>query len=491
MTDFNQINSSIKSYEDEYGNIHQVDILKPGTELGRGGQGVVYRTEEPNIALKLALQKGNEIENEQDIIVFKDNIKDLLLKQVPFDVNVSIPLSVLKDKAGYVMKLLNTAKSFEKFTNTGIKDLNDYNNAGTLRLRSFALGKAASTLSRLHGMGLVYGDISDKNIFFIPDKDDKCVIWFIDADNIDYDKKSPSIVYTPGFGAPELVQQQDGIRPQSDCFAFSVLLSLVISLAHPFEGKALNQDNSDSDDFFDVDDSLAYSGQLPWIDDPDDRSNEETLKNQGLPRDIIFTKSVHMLLEKTFCKGRIYPAARPSIYHFVRALIQEHDLTIKCQFCNFTLPINPDNIESPYVCRCCDKKSDNQFYFYFKSYRLTARGKSHIPEWFYVREFDIGSDIDIKIPCRVFQPFDNRNFDSNYLEIKKAKDRDFFKISKQPYVEDAKVYIIRKDDQGKIQNVSPNSCIVNMEDLKMSDNFSILTINNYGYARLVNIEIRK
>ena len=102
MTDINQINSSIKSYEDEYGNIHQVDILKPGSELGRGGQGVVYRTEEPNIALKLALQKGNEIENEKDISVYKDNIKDLLQKQVPFDVNVSIPLSVLKDPSGTV-----------------------------------------------------------------------------------------------------------------------------------------------------------------------------------------------------------------------------------------------------------------------------------------------------------------------------------------------------------------------------------------------------
>ena len=40
----------IKEYEDEYHNIHKVD---PTHELGRGGQGVVYRSEDENIAIKL------------------------------------------------------------------------------------------------------------------------------------------------------------------------------------------------------------------------------------------------------------------------------------------------------------------------------------------------------------------------------------------------------------------------------------------------------
>ena len=60
-----------KSYIDENMNSHVVDVDKV---LGRGGQGIVYRTEDPNIALKLALKDSNEITDPSINGIVKNNI---------------------------------------------------------------------------------------------------------------------------------------------------------------------------------------------------------------------------------------------------------------------------------------------------------------------------------------------------------------------------------------------------------------------------------
>ena len=104
--------SEYKTYYDENMNSHIVNVNKV---LGRGGQGIVYRTEDPNIALKLALKDSKEINDPEEIERFKQIVHKLLLLQLPKDVKVSVPISVLKDSAGYVMKMLSTAKSFEFF----------------------------------------------------------------------------------------------------------------------------------------------------------------------------------------------------------------------------------------------------------------------------------------------------------------------------------------------------------------------------------------
>ena len=90
-------NDKYKSYIDENMNSHVVDVDKV---LGRGGQGIVYRTEDPNIALKLALKDSNEITDPGEIEHFRQTIRKLLLLQLPKDIKVSAPIAVLKDN-GY------------------------------------------------------------------------------------------------------------------------------------------------------------------------------------------------------------------------------------------------------------------------------------------------------------------------------------------------------------------------------------------------------
>ena len=558
-------NDKYKSYIDENMNSHIVDVDKV---LGRGGQGIVYRTEDPNIALKLALKDSNEITDPDEIERFRQTIRKLLLLQLPKDVKVSAPIAVLKDSAGYIMKMLSTAKSFEFFLprNTEFNYFSDFKKCitflvshtdaikrteridndveadgskdgkirkksivihanskdeitinlsersiafksehsspllryaltGGLRLRTFALGLAASQMARIHSLGLVYGDISSKNVYFVPENGDKTTVWFIDADNLDYEKKRGIVVYTPQYGAPELIQKGpdgntiDGIRAVSDCHAFAVLISLVLSWVHPFIGKTVLE-GSDFADEIDVEDQ-ALEGRLPWIDDPDDDSNSETSINRALPRNIIYTPYIRQLLKLTFCEGRTKPFQRPSIYHWVRALIKAHDQTIKCQNPECGMTLYYDGVSNEYKCPCCDHVS-RQYIITFKSYRLTNKGRFRNYDWMWTKEIeDPEEGFKLAIPARVFEPFDNRTFDNDYLYIKSnEKSKEFLSLQINFNISSSRLFVAKKGDNDRFSEITLNNYIVSLSDIKQPDNIWLMCVTKYGYHRLISVELK-
>lgn len=557
-------NDKYKSYIDENMNSHMVDVDKV---LGRGGQGIVYRTEDPNIALKLALKDSYEIKDPDEIEHFRQTVRKLLLLQLPKDIKVSVPIAVLKDSAGYIMKMLSTAKSFEFFLpkNTEFNYFSDFNKCittlsshkdavkhtekigqvtetgetvyteviksvvinadtanevtinlseqniafksdkaypllryaltGGLRLRTFALGLAASQMSRIHSLGLVYGDISSKNVYFVPENGDKTTVWFIDADNLDYEKKRGIVVYTPQYGAPELIQKGpdgntiDGIRAVSDCHAFAVLISLVLSWVHPFIGKTVLE-GSDFADEIDVEDQ-ALEGRLPWIDDPDDDSNSETSINLALPRNIIYTPYIRQLLKLTFCEGRTKPFQRPSIYHWVRALIKAHDQTIKCQNPECGMTLYYDGVSNEYKCPCCDHVS-RQYIITFKSYRLTNKGRFRNYDWMWTKEIEDPEGIfKLVIPARVFEPFDNRTFDDDFLYIKSnEKSKDFINLQKNFNISSSRLFVAKKGNKDNFSEITLNNFIVSLSDLKQPENVWLMCVTKNGYHRLISVELQ-
>lgn len=557
-------NDKYKSYIDENMNSHMVDVDKV---LGRGGQGIVYRTEDPNIALKLALKDSYEIKDPDEIEHFRQTVRKLLLLQLPKDIKVSVPIAVLKDSAGYIMKMLSTAKSFEFFLpkNTEFNYFSDFNKCittlsshkdaikhtekigqvtetgetvyteviksvvinadtanevtinlseqniafksdkaypllryaltGGLRLRTFALGLAASQMSRIHSLGLVYGDISSKNVYFVPENGDKTTVWFIDADNLDYEKKRGIVVYTPQYGAPELIQKGpdgntiDGIRAVSDCHAFAVLISLVLSWVHPFIGKTVLE-GSDFADEIDVEDQ-ALEGRLPWIDDPDDDSNSETSINRALPRNIIYTPYIRQLLKLTFCEGRTKPFQRPSIYHWVRALIKAHDQTIKCQNPECGMTLYYDGVSNEYKCPCCDHVS-RQYIITFKSYRLTNKGRFRNYDWMWTKEIeDPEEGFKLAIPARVFEPFDNRTFDNDYLYIKSnEKSKEFLSLQINFNILSSRLFVAKRGDNDRFSEITLNNYIVSLSDIKQPDNIWLMCVTKYGYHRLISVELK-
>ena len=87
---------------DEYGNIHKTE-----KELGRGGQGVVYLTKDKDVVIKEALKNKNIITDKTEIQKFHHLINNIIFKPIPSDIEIARPVALLKDKAGYIMKMLD------------------------------------------------------------------------------------------------------------------------------------------------------------------------------------------------------------------------------------------------------------------------------------------------------------------------------------------------------------------------------------------------
>ena len=339
---------------DDYGNQHYLT-----EELARGGQGVVYRTRDADLAIKQPLDTSGEPDTKADL---RRRFQNIRLLPIPSRIPVSLPLAILRDEPGYVMRLLNGMKPFNFFDLDGdakkalesqnpalprwlaaVPDrelalrLWHYANTGSTRRRLFALAECASILARLHSAGLVYGDISADNAFIAEHASD---VWLIDADNMRLEMPGEGTsVYTPGYGAPEVVRATDASRPRSDCWAFAVMAFKTLALCHPFIGRKVLEPE-DEDSGWDAEPTTderpadlqdqAYAGYFPFIDDEDDDSNEG---DTGLPRELVATAGLRRLFHETFGAGRNQPHRRPTIAFWALELKKAFDLSLQCHAC--------------------------------------------------------------------------------------------------------------------------------------------------------------
>lgn len=416
------MSQGFNEYVDEYQNLHIQDKV-----LGQGGQGVVFRTKDPDLAIKLVTdESGTPVDDKESVQRYSKRFKKMRLLPLPESLNISIPAALLQNHAGYVMQLLSEMVPFSHFWLDGktakkispddipdwlsdmpeneAKKIVHYYKTGGLRRRLHTLYKCASLLARLHGNGMVYGDISPNNIFISEGIDDSSV-WLIDADNIRFEITSGgSVVYTPKYGAPELVQGKDGGRPSSDCYAFAVVAFYLLSLIHPFVGKKV--DGIDEGDWADDEndeegvEDKAYAGLLPWVDDQDDDSNSS---DSGLPRSLLLTEKLTALFESTLGLGRTNPFLRPTIYYWPEALAQAADMTVTCPSCSMNYYydfIHPET--EGHNCPYC--KTDRPQVLTLESYRWNGLD---LPLnslcWRYAREISRGSELTV--PRRVFDEF--------------------------------------------------------------------------------------
>lgn len=189
-------------YVDTYGRSHVASKM-----LSSGGQGIVYSTEEPNVLLKLEWNVNTKkIELDTSKNTKFDNIRVLPLIE---NTNITLPQTILKDAVGYTMKMLDGMISFDDAFNGENYELpnNEWLNSiqqvdkywgdtfqkyiatGGIRKRLNAFLKVSCILSKIHASGLVYCDISGKNMFvsFDPQMSN---VWLIDCDNLDFMKNS-------------------------------------------------------------------------------------------------------------------------------------------------------------------------------------------------------------------------------------------------------------------------------------------------------------
>lgn len=358
---------------DEYGNIHYLDI---GKELARGGQGVVYRTLDVDLAVKQPLDANGDLNQnigKKELNKIFQTIRGL---EFPQEIPLSLPLAILRDEPGYVMKLLNGMSPFyDEFSLNGeqriamkkdglpqwlgdmrdekfAQDLAYYAKTGATCRRLYALFKCAAILARLHNAGLVYGDVSPSNVFIGKNIPSEC--WLIDADNLRTERLAGgSTVSTPGLGAPEIIQGKDSSRPRTDCWAFAVMGFQMLALCHPFIGKKVLEPEEDcgwdaepsSPDIPADLDEQAYAGYLPYIDDENDDSNEF---QGGLPRQLVLTPQLRRLFQETFGAGRLQPHRRPAMIFWALELARAFDNSILCPNCRMSYYFMADTAVCPY-----------------------------------------------------------------------------------------------------------------------------------------------
>ena len=413
-----------KQLADEFSNQH---IL--ADELGRGGQGVVLRTKDPDIAIKLILDKDGRPLEAAEVIRRMHRLRAL---PIPDDLHLSAPAAVLRDLGGYAMRLLDEMVPFSTFLSKRIPDadpaeagipawlstappdlamtLLGYRDSGGLRRRLLALYKCAAVLARVHGAGLVYGDVSLNNSFISRDPASRAV-WLIDGDNLRFETPaSRAVVFTPGFGAPELVQGLDGIRPRTDCHAFGVMAFSMLSTHHPFIGDYVEA--GDGGDWADEEpsgedlDAQAYAGLIPWVHDLEDDRNHST---HGIPRPLVCTDELMALFQWTFGVGRTRPALRPTIFRWPPALARALDRTVRCAYCAMEHYWVTESPGAP--CPYCG--SDTPALLRADAIRC-GEDAGH-PSWTYVREWEI--ERPLRLPRRVFLPFSMRSGDEDLLEL--------------------------------------------------------------------------
>ena len=394
---------------DQYGNVFMV-----ADELSRGGQGVVFRTRDADIAIKQPIDSatGFVFEGPEKTAQFAETVENLRLLPIPESIPVTMPLSTLEKAPGYAMKLLSGMRPVSSFEPTGddrkklleepppawlanvssadLKtDLMHFGRTGGLRRRLAVLRKTAAILARLHSAGIVYADISPNNAFAGEGPDPE--VWIIDPDNMRLESSRGSSVYTPGYGAPEVVTGRDSARPRTDCWAFAVLAFRMLALAHPFIGKKVLEPDSDGDWADEPQqaspgagspDDRAFAGEFPFIDDEDDDSNAFT---GGLPRSLVLTDGLRRLFQETFGAGRLSPWRRPPMLLWARELAWAFDHAIDCPGCGMGYYAD-DNKSCPW----CDRPRPS----------CAILGTSR---WQVIRPWN--PDAQIELPNRLFFPF--------------------------------------------------------------------------------------
>lgn len=336
--------------------------------LSYGGQGAVYRTENPNMVVKFVFDG----QGEKDWRHLEKNQCFLDLRLLPTPPQVTIPCGVLADYVGYTMELLEDMASFEesfslsKDPYTGgdwfleqhkaqeplVHLLYNYKKTGGLRRRLLAYYHLSCIFLELHSHGLVFGDFSPKNVF-LSTSHGYSHVWLIDVDNLDYERNHQKKrgYYTPAFVAPEVAKQARGCSSYSDNYSFALALFLQLTGTHPFS-LAPEEEEEEAQtllSFEDFADNISLKqrdrGELEWI-----LTQEE--EDTAIPHEFILSPKLHQLFAQSFSqKGKEKPMSRATSFQWQEALGKDLDTAIHCPNCGMDY-----HYQGQDLCPWCDHK---------------------------------------------------------------------------------------------------------------------------------------
>ena len=290
-------------------------------KLGEGGQGIVCLTDRPGVLVKIARHQKDEARQ-----TWHAHLR-WIMHQALEGLPIARPKAlIVKPRLGYVMELMDGLEPLSDLMQRAEEslrpggDTNEWVFSGGLKRRLKLLARLARVLSELHGRGMAYGDLSPTNIF-VSKSALHHEVWLIDCDNISsLSRDSGQALYSPDYGAPEVVRGEALAESRTDSWSFAVIAFRVLALAHPMEGDLVVNGEPDLKD-------RAQRGELPWVDHPTDRINSLTT---GLPREIVTTTRLRSLFQQAFGAGLGDPGSRPSMAEWAGALDDATAICITC-----------------------------------------------------------------------------------------------------------------------------------------------------------------
>ena len=305
-----------------------------GRELGRGGQGAVFAVEGERLAVKLL--RGGPRQRER----LRDQLA--MVAKLPLErLAVAQPIDQLRPPhVGYVMELFTGMVPLHSLLRPpkGAASVTQwYLDGGGLGRRLRLLAHIAQAISALHGRALVYTDLSPNNVFVSESASD-CEVRLIDVDNLHAATASGRSVYTPRYGAPEIVRRTGLPSTLADAHAFAVLAFETFALAHPLLGDEVRDGEPELEDG-------ALAGELPWIDAPDDDGNRSS---DGIPRELVLSPVLRRDFQAAFGRGLSSPEERPGMATWGEHLHGAADRTLTCPSCQGSYFVNRD--DCPWCC---------------------------------------------------------------------------------------------------------------------------------------------
>lgn len=323
--------------------------------IGEGGQGIVCTTNYPNVLVKVSRATTEERRNS-----WTSKIR-ALMRQPLEGLPIAHPQALItQPQPGYVMELMDglvpMTELMQVATDALMSDegLSGYVKTGGLLRRLKLLARLARVQAELHGRGLAYGDLSPANVF-VSQSLEYAEVWLIDADNVaSQSRDGQQGVFTPDYGAPEILRGESGINTLTDSWSFAVMAYRILTLVHPLKGDVVLEGEPEREE-------AALRGELPWVDHPVDRSNALSI---GLPREITLNAPLRALFERCFNAGLNNPGERPSLNEWADAFEAATGHCDQCESCGSTFFYT-----SKHICPFCDHAQDTNRTILLQEYR--------------------------------------------------------------------------------------------------------------------------
>lgn len=323
--------------------------------IGEGSQGRTYLLEGGKHIAKLFFNKRSS-ETMRSTINYLINL-GLSKKRyaVPLREVVSPECGYIAEFASGMMPLADLKWTSEKGTLTEW-----YIKTGGTQKRYAVLSNLAYVLRSLHSQGLTYCDLSPSNVF-VSSNPESNAVFLIDMDNVRHKTGIATNIYTPFYGAPEVVSFKSANTPMSDSFSFAVMAYELLTMSHPLIGDYVSDGEPELED-------KALKGEIPWINDSSDSINECTT---GFGADMFLTDALMKLFHRMFEEGLNDPDKRPDMYEWYEAFCKSNNNLLRCPDCNIFYPY-----DSKHACTLCGRDPGKVAHIAMKCWNETGEKDS-------------------------------------------------------------------------------------------------------------------